>query len=446
MPPARLRFLAAALFVPTLALATASCGGPQVPPGGTPAQSAEVECPDPIGTIPRESCAEIADDFGSFDVSSSLKLAGASRGAEVRIEAIRAAADLAAKLKERRVALCESYNTCKTKPAEHAAEDQRLAGLMKELIDTWDARKFLNADDVVRFRAGVTKIAGKLDGTTAVPSAEGGAPVVVKPAKKTVRGEALARIEGAGLKFTTSDGNVTITSTAAGAHDALRAAAEELRGGGGRMRVRIFGSYTPSTAPLIAAGDELTIRFKYRATQAGELHVALRSLEDPDAVESTIVFRVAAGTGTESTTLTATPGSSGFYVGISARGAGNVEFDDVELVRQNAVIAAARAESASEPHLVSSCSTNKKKALAGKASFLCESGDGDKLVLGQPKGHLYLALKTPAGERARIRTLSLEGGRSLDLNGKEDTELVIGLDGPGSSTIQSIELLPVGSD
>ncbi|MDI1479094.1 hypothetical protein [Polyangium sp. y55x31] len=446
MLPARPRFLAAALFVPSLALATASCGGPRVPTGSTPAPSPEIDCPDPIGTIPRESCTEIADDFGSFDVSSSLKLAGASRGAEQRIEAIRAAADLAAKLKERRVGLCESYNACKTKPADHTAEDQRLAGLMKELIDLWDARKFLNADDVARFREGVTKIAVKLDGTIAVPSPDGAAPTVGKPAKKTVRGEALARIEGAGLTFAPSGGNVTITSTTAGTHDALRAAAEELRGTGGRMRVRIFGSYTPSTSPLIPAGEDLTIRFKYRAAQAGDLHVALRSLEDPDAVESTIVFRVAAGTGTESTTLTATPGSSGFYVGIGARGAGSVEFDDVELVRQNAVIAAARAESTNEANLVSNCTVNKKKPLAGKASFLCESGDGDKLVLGQPKGHLYLALKTPAGERARIRTLSLEGGRSLDLNGKEDTELVIGLEGPGSATIQSIELLPVGAD
>ncbi|MDI1444756.1 hypothetical protein [Polyangium sp. 6x1] len=448
MPPARPSLFAAALFVPSLALATASgCGGPQANANGTPAQSPEVECPDPIGTIPRESCTEIADDFGSFDVTSSLKLAGASRGAEQRIEAIRAAADLAAKLKERRVALCESYNTCKTKPADHASEDQRLAALMKELIDLWDARKFLNADDVARFREGITKIDGKLDGRTAAPSPDGTAtPIPGKTTKKTVRGEALARIEGAGLTFATTGGNVTISSTAAGTHDALRAAAEELRGGGGRMRVRIFGSYTPSTPPLIAAGDDLTIRFKYRATQAGDLHVALRSLEDPDAVESTIVFRVAAGTGTESTTLTATPGSSGFYVGLGARGAGAVEFDDVELVRQNAVIATARAESATEPHLASNCTTNKKKPLAGKASFLCESGDGDKLVLGQPKGHLYLALKTPTGERARIRTLSLEGGRSLDLNGKEDTELVVGLEGPGSATIQSIELLPVGGE
>ena len=448
MLPARPKFLAAALFLPALALVTTSgCGGPQTPAGGASAQGPEVECPDPIGTIPREVCAEIADDFGSFDVSSSLKIAGASRGAEARIEAIRAAADLAAKLKERRVALCESYNACKTKPADHAAEDQRLAGLMKELIDLWDARKFANAEDVVRFREGVTKIAGKFDGTITTPTKDGGVRAAPgKPATKTVRGEALARIEGAGLTFAATGGNVTITSTAAGVHDALRAGTEDLRAGGGRMRVRILGSYTPSAPPLIAAGDEITVRFKYRAAQAGELQVALRSVEDPDAVESTIVIPIAAGAGAQTATLTATPGSSGFYVGIGARNAGAVELDDVELVRQNAVIAAARAEAASEPQLASTCTTSKTKPLAGKASFRCESGDGDKLVLGRPAGHLFLALRTASGERARIRTLSLEGGRSLDVSGKEDLELFIGLEGPGSATIQSIELVPAGAD
>ncbi len=445
MRPARPSFFAAALLSSLLApVSTAGCGGPQTSAGGTAAASPEVECPDPIGTIPRESCADIADDFGAFDVSSSLKLAGASRGAEERIAAIRAAADLAATLKDRRVALCESYNACKTKPADHAAEDQRLAGLMKALIDVWDARKFLNNDDVARFRAQVAVIAGKLDGTTATTNSDGAAPPG-KPTKKQIRGEALARIEGAGLSFASSGGNVTVTSNAAGTHDALRGGAEELRASRVRLRVRVFGSFAPAALPLIAPGDELTVRFKYRAAQAGELYVALRSLEDPDALETTSTFRVAAGAGNQTATLTATPGSSGFYLGIGARDAGAVELDDVELVRQNAVIAAARAEAPSEPELTTSCTIHPKGALAGKGSFRCASGDGDKLTLGSPTGHLYLAIRGAAGERSRIRTLSLEGGRSLDANPKEDGELFIGLEGPGTVTVQSIEFLPVGS-
>jgi hypothetical protein len=397
-----------------------------------------------VGTIPRESCADIADDFGALDVSGALKLVGTSKSAETRIDAIRAAGTLATNLKERRVALCEQYNACKATPAEHTAEDARLAGLMKSLIDAWDARKFSDPESVQRFRSKVTTLSDTLEGRGGAPApSAAGKPGNAPPKGLRVPADDLAKIEGPGLAFRASSGSVTITSTTEGNHDALRGAAEKLRLlGGSRYLVHVSGSFKPSAPPLIAPGDELIVRFKYRAAQAGEIYVALRSLEDPDALESTATFRVAAGaSGSEQAPLVASPASSGFFVGIGSRDAGAIELDDVEIVKQNAVVAAARAESPGEPHLKTSCTIAASRPLGGKSSFRCEPSPGDRLTLANPAGHLYLAIRgKSSGERALLRTLSLEGGRSLDAALTDDAELILGLSGPGSATIQSIEV------
>ncbi len=39
-----------------------------------------------------------------------------------------------------------------------------------------------------------------------------------------------------------------------------------------------------------------------------------------------------------------------------------------------------------------------------------------------------------------LRTLSLEGGRSVDATVSEGAELVVGLVGPGSATIRAVEM------
>jgi hypothetical protein len=185
----------------------------------------------------------------------------------------------------------------------------------------------------------------------------------------------------------------------------------------------------------------LTIRFKYRAEQAGDVYVALRSLEDPDASETTSTIAIAkAGTGEQQATLTAAPGSSGFYVGVGSRSIA-VEFDDVEVVRGGSVIASALAEAPKEAMVESSCSVSNTKPITGKGTFVCRSGTIDGLTIGRPRSHLFIAVRNGTGDdRSILRTMSLEGGRSLDAKVGDDSSLVIGLVGPGSATIQAVEV------
>ncbi|UQA56633.1 hypothetical protein [Polyangium aurulentum] len=439
MDPRRSLFPILPLSLFLLPSAIAGCGGAQA--DAATADSAMVSCPDPIGDIPRESCNEIADDFGALSVSGALKLAGSSKGAEQRIEAIRSAGELAAELKDRRVALCEQYNACKVAPAAHAAEDARLAGIMKALIDAWDARKFQNPDDVDRFRAQVTSMRDKLEGRAPAAPGEPAPPAGVPgvpggPVKITA--DALARIEAQGLSFSGTGGAVTVTATGEGNRDALHSTQDKLPLiGGARYLVRIEGSYTPASPPLIHPGDEITVRLKYRAAAASEIVVALRSLEDPDAVDATSSFRLVAGAGTQQAAFTASPTASGFYVGVGVRG-GAVDIDDLEIASGATILAAARGENANEPNVKSGCTVVAQKAIAGRGSLRCEPGEGDKLTIGMPVGHLYLAIRTAAGERALLRTLSLAGGRSLDATVTEDAQLFVGLAGPGTATLQSV--------
>lgn len=420
--------------------AAAACGGPQTQTTSASEGSPEIDCPAPVGTIPRESCTDIADDFGALDVSGALKIVGTTKSAEPRIEAIRAAGDLATRLKDRRVTLCEQYNACKVTPAEHKAEDERLAGLMGSLIKAWDARNFLTPDGITSLRSKVTTLSDKLEGKLAEPAADG---TKGKPAGQRFAGSFLDKIEGPGLSFEASSGGVTIKSTAEGNHDALRGGPDKLRlVGGSRWLVRVTGTYTPTTPALVAPGDDLGVRLKYRAAKAGEVYVALRSLEDPDASESTTTFPAQAGaTASQTASLTAAPGSSGFWLGIGGHGTGELDLDEIELLRGATVIASAHAEAPNEPNVKTSCTIAATRPLAGKASFRCDTASGDdKLTLGMPKGHLYIAIRTGSTDRAILRTLSLEGGRSVDAAPKEDADLVIGLAGPGTATIQSVEI------
>lgn len=128
------------LLVPALALLSA-CGGSVEAPPSAPTSSVlaaggeKLECPAPIGSVPREDCTAVADDFGALSVAGSLKLAGSGRDADARIEAIRSAAALANMLKEQRVSLCELHDECKVTSDDHAAKDKLLAGTMRALID-----------------------------------------------------------------------------------------------------------------------------------------------------------------------------------------------------------------------------------------------------------------------------------------------------------------------
>ncbi|MFO0761798.1 MAG: hypothetical protein U0359_35485 [Byssovorax sp.] len=409
---------------PTAGTATAAAPVPTGPP---------IECGPPIGTIPKEDCNEIGEDFGALSLSDSLRLAGTSREADAKIEAIKAAAALATALKDQRVALCESYNKCKVSAADHAARDQVLASGMRALIDLWNKRNFSRLDQVLHFRDGVKSIEARL-----VKGAGDAAPS--KP--RSLKGDdALVPVEGAGLSFKHEGGAVIVTATGAGNRVALRGKADALpMASGHHYRFKVTGSYAPQSAPIISPGDEITVKLKYRASQGGDLTVALRSLEDPEAGESNATWKIAAGEqGSKEAKLTADAGSSGFYVGVGLSGSGNLDLDDLEILRGGKVVAAARAEADGEPSVKQECLVIGEKPLGGAKSFRCKAGSGDQLSLGLPGSYLFLTLRGPLGDKAVVSTMSLEGGRSVDATVGDDTELVLGLVGPGTLTVKGIE-------
>jgi hypothetical protein len=399
-------------------------------------------CPAPIGTVPKEDCAEIADDFGALDVSGSLPLASQGKGAEPRIEAIRAVTALVASIKEQRVKLCEQYVKCKVPLAEHDAEDQKLAGGMRALIDLWNKRRFSGTDEVIRFRAAVHAIDVRVNG-----SGDGVAPALVAKPPRTFKGEeAFGRIEDPGVAFRLAGSAVTVTATAEGKRDALRTKAEVISlVGGHRYRVKVSGKYAPAVAPLVQPGDELTVKLKYRATQAAEVHLGLRSLEDPEGSEGAESWPAAAGEkGAKELKLTADPQQTGFFLGVFVKGA-PVDLDDVELLRGGKVLVAAHGEGAEDAGVKTDCAASKEKPLAGKGSLRCSPGRGDRLTLGMPESYLAFTLRDSAGERASLRTLSLAGGRSVDAALREDGgELIITLVGAGSATIEQVEVTDLG--
>jgi hypothetical protein len=423
----------------TLAAVASACGSASATNGGAPAAGDEIRCPSPIGRIRPESCADVAADFGALSVSGALKHAEASPDAERRVAAIRAADTLAQALKTERVRLCEQYNACKVAPKDLAERDRLLADLMSSLIKLWDGRKLTDAATIDRFHQEVLALHRYLDpnvGKLDLPPAPASAPPL------RVEGSTLAKIESAGVTVKLEVGGATATVTDDASHDVLRSSAEQARlEAGKRYLIKVTGSYTPAAAPLLSPGDEVIVRLKYRAVEASELYAAVRSIEDPDSTEAIATWKVAAGEkGVKEAPLTAAAGSSGPYVGVGVAGGGAVEIDDVELVRGGKVIASARAEAATEPHVKTSCAEVTTKAIAGKRSLRCSGGAGDKLTIGRPASHFFVAVRGSSGERALLRTLSLEGGRSLDASLTEKAEIVIGLAGPGTASVRAIEI------
>jgi hypothetical protein len=444
-PAARTSSLGLLGALAALAAVVSACGSSSTASGGAPAPGEEIRCPSPIGRIRPESCADVAADFGALSVSGALKHAETSPDAERRVAAIRAADSLAQALKTERVRLCEQYNACKVPSKDLADRDRLLADLMSSLIKLWDGRKLTDAASVERFHQEVLALHRYLDPNAGKAPATGGGPASPPAPSVRVEGHTLAKIEGQGVTVKLDAGVATVTVTDEASHDVLKSSAEQARlEAGKRYLIKVSGSYAPAAAPLLAPGEEVMVRLKYRAAQASELYAALRSIEDPDASESIATWKLAAGEkGTKEATLTAAAGSSGPYLGVGVSGAGEVELDDVELVRGGKVIAAARAEAAAEPHVKTSCAELTQKAIAGKRSLRCGGGAGDKLTLGRPGSHFFVAVRGPSAERAVLRTLSLEGGRSLDATLTEKAEIVLGLAGPGTATVRSIEIAPL---
>ncbi len=418
----------------TLAIA---CGSPES--GGPPPKTPRIACPDPIGSIPPESCAEIADDFGALSVAGALKLAGTGPEAEARISAIRAAGALGNLLKEKRVGVCEQYNACKLRPADLAARDKELFELMRALLDLWDKRRFSDAGGVARFHDELRALHRKLDGKSGDPDeapAAGAAPAAATA--REVPGEALARVDGPGLSFKAEAGVVTATAAGEGSREILRSRPDSLPlEKGHRYQITIAGAYAPPAAPLFGRGDEVRVKLRYRAGAAAEISVGLRSLEDVDWNEAASVKKVDKGEGSLEASLTASSNASGVYLVVGARGAA-VDLDELEITRGDKLLAAARAEAPDEPLVKTRCAPSTKKPLAGTKSFHCEAPAPDLLTVGAPASYLTVAVRAGGSERASLSTVSLEGGRTIDAALPERGELVIGLAGPGTATVRSV--------
>ena len=56
-----------------------------------------------------------------------------------------------------------------------------------------------------------------------------------------------------------------------------------------------------------------------------------------------------------------------------------------------------------------------------------------------------ITLRDAAGERASVRTLSLEGGRSVDgLLQDDGAQIIVTLVGAGTATIEKVEIIDLG--
>ena len=393
-------------------------------------------CPAPIGRIPTEDCGAVANEFGELSVQAqgALSLAGAGTYGERRVAAIREAAALATSVKDQRVKLCEAYVKCTMPLAEHDQQDQKLTAAMRALLDAWSKRRFSGLDGVVRFREAVRGIDLRLAGGADVAAL---APPPQAP-RSFKANEALGRIEDPGVAFRVESGSVTVSATAEGKRDALLSKAEALPLlAGHRYRVKLIGSYKPATPPLLQPGDDLLARVRYHVDAGGaaDLTLALRSLEDPDAAETTERWHAAPGeTKTHEAKLSADPQETGFYLGVGVKGAG-VTFEDVELLRGGKVLLTAKP---GEPGVKTDCTASAAKTLH------CQPGEGDRITLGQPEGFLVITLRDATGPRATTRTVSLEGGRSLDAALGDGAELLITLVGAGSATLQTLEVTDLG--
>jgi hypothetical protein len=139
------------LIVNALLLATAgfSCHGHDKRPPNDP-NYAEYVCPDPIGKIIREDCSKIPIDYDGQRFAGSVGVKGIGATAEYERTAIREADSLIQLLKEQRVSLCNSFNTCKLTVAEFREEQARVDGSFVALLALKDHMATIGAEDAMR--------------------------------------------------------------------------------------------------------------------------------------------------------------------------------------------------------------------------------------------------------------------------------------------------------
>jgi hypothetical protein len=66
------------------------------------------------------------------------------------------------------------------------------------------------------------------------------------------------------------------------------------------------------------------------------------------------------------------------------------------------------------------------------------------VTLCQPTGFLILGVRDASGKRAATRTLSLEGGRSVDAAVGADARVFVALVGSGAATVEQVEVTDLG--
>jgi hypothetical protein len=407
--------------------------GPSAPAPTVSGSGPTLSCPAPIGVVPKEDCAAIAADFGAFSVQGALPLAGTGKDADAKLQAIRAAADLAQSIKDRRVKLCERYVKCQVPLPERDAQDQALTAAMASLADLWNKRRFSRRDEIVRFLDAVRAVDHRVNGGQA-------APLPPHPPHAFKAEDTLTRVENPDIAFRASSGAVTVSrSTNPVEADALLSKPNALPlAAGHRYRIKVSGSYTPAAPALISPGDDITTRLKYHAEGGATIATALRSLEDPDA-EAADSFRAAAGDkATHDVKLSADPAQTGFSVDVAVADA-PVEFESIELLRAGKVILAARA---GDPTVRTGCATKPAKAHGDAPSLACKPGQ--RIRVGEPAAYLVLGVRDAGGKRASTATLSLDGGRSVDAVVGEDARFWVALVGFGSATLEQVEVTDLG--
>lgn len=172
MPPSRsiLRGLAALTAIVAVTAAAASCGGSSTRGGGYE----EYECPQPVGAIVREDCAQTALRYDGVEFSGSVGVAGVAEGSATYKEtALRQADRLVAMLKEHRVALCNDFNTCKLTVGEYREEKGRLDDSFVALAALQDRVQQMDAEGAAKLLAEIQSIRSRV-GEGRASSAPGG--------------------------------------------------------------------------------------------------------------------------------------------------------------------------------------------------------------------------------------------------------------------------------
>lgn len=440
-------------------------GGACAGSGGEAKNGGEIECAPPIGVVAREDCASVARDY-AFEVDLALSAPQQkSEHAAAATAALKRASELGTSIKDARVALCEKHNACGVAPPAFVDAEAKLSGAFQALITLWDQRRLADPASVSKFQARLEEVATQAGvelpehGATQPTKAENPKPqqAVIVAGATLVRGE-----PAAGAVTVKKSGTAVVATTEGKGSEAVEVLRANLANRGvtaGRALARVIGKFAPKEPPLFAPGDALVVRLEARATEAAQLVVAVRSIEDEeltsrvrDAAEVEQVLSFAKGEkGKREVKLMAPADSAGLYVSIGPRlpqggkasqEAKPVDLDRIEILRGGALVLEARAEK-DDPRVLTRCALSNKAPLEGKKSYSCKAEGVEAIQLGFPSAYVSLAVAAP-GEKPRSPLLltTLEGGRTLEVPSVDASEFIAAVTGAGTLTIERLDLVP----